>query len=427
MSAVARPPADAQPAARGASWRWPSECWHDGRRALRGAVPSGDRVNPETTDERRRAALAFAGELYERNHPPEVDLEGYDPAADGWGFVPLADVDRVALPERRWIIDGYLSRGTVTGLFGPGGTGKSLLAQTVQTCVANGIGIFGSNVKRGTAIGLMCEDDADEIRRRQRDILRSLSRGAQHSTHGLLLESRVGLANELVTVAPDRSIVPTELYYRLRSLADAVSPSLIVIDNIAQTFPADENSRHAVTAYCNLLTGLAAYADCSILLIGHTAKAAGSEFSGSTAWDAAVRTRLWLERREDGFLELRRRKANYAGDASVLLEWSDGAIREVTDKDDADSALVRQAMPIIREVLEVFTHRQVATSHQPTARNNLITLGLREGLVPFPRAIATRALAALIDSGELVPNVKLPWRKADRHPAFGLAISEQRT
>jgi hypothetical protein len=76
-------------------------------------------------------------------------------------------------------------------------------------------------------------------------------------------------------------------------LADQVRDyraQVLILDNIGQTFGCSENDRHAVTVYVNGCGVLAS----STLLLGHPAKAAGSEFSGSTAWENAVRMRWYL-------------------------------------------------------------------------------------------------------------------------------------
>jgi len=77
----------------------------------------------------------------------------------------------------------------------------------------------------------------------------------------------------------------------------------------------------------------------------------------------------------------------------------------------------------VLEALATFTARQVATSHIPTARTYLIALATKAGLIKAPAPIAARALAAMIDDGRIVPNAELPWRKADRHRAYGLVLA----
>jgi hypothetical protein len=79
-----------------------------------------------------------------------------------------------------------------------------------------------------------------------------------------------------------------------------------------------------------MLQAVAAPTSAAVILMGHTAKLANSEYSGSTAWEAAVRSRLYFGKRlpdqpETGDDDtpdppdvryLCRRKANYAA-----LDW----------------------------------------------------------------------------------------------------------
>ena len=74
-----------------------------------------------------------------------------------------------------------------------------------------------------------------------------------------------------------------------------------------------------------------------MVLLGHVAKAEGSEYSGSTAWDAAVRSRLLLAHEGQGDekqLFLRKPKANYSETDALELEWRDGMLHAVNQFDD---------------------------------------------------------------------------------------------
>ena len=42
------------------------------------------------------------------------------------------------IPDRKWMVDGWVPQGNVTMLAGDGGVGKSLLAQQLLTCAAIG-------------------------------------------------------------------------------------------------------------------------------------------------------------------------------------------------------------------------------------------------------------------------------------------------
>lgn len=380
------------------------------------AMPEGSPANFDLNDYHQQVrSLEAVAELLAQVHEAEPEPRPQ--------YASLADLDTDPPPPRRWAIDQWLPRGTVTALFGGGGIGKSLLIQQTATCIANGVGVFGATVTRGPVLAYLCEDDNDEVRRRQRDILAHLGRSAPYSADGLHIAGRAGYENVLMTFGPDRLPVPAPFLAEIERECERIRPAVLMLDNIAQLFGGLENDRYMVTAFANRLAGIAHRFDCAVLLLGHVAKMQGSEYSGSTAWEAAVRTRLWMERREDGLIELHRRKANYAGQASVVMEYQNGALVEIDESKRDESAAARAAEPKVLEALATFTTRQVATSHAPTARNNLITLAAKAGILKVPAPIAMQALAALIDAGRVLPNAELPWRKADRHRAHGLAFA----
>jgi hypothetical protein len=90
---------------------------------------------------------------------------------------PLAYIDPITLhgqpvPERRWLVEGLVPHGAVTLLGGDGGLGKTLLAQQLVTAAAIGKKWVGLPTAAVKAIGVFCEDDRDELHRRQSDINR---------------------------------------------------------------------------------------------------------------------------------------------------------------------------------------------------------------------------------------------------------------
>ncbi len=92
--------------------------------------------------------------------PPAIVIRVVNPTE--LGFAPV--------PPRIWIVQDWLPIGTVTGNYGDGGTGKTLLSQLLQTSCATCIPWAGQRVLRCKSFGLYCEDAEEELHRRQDDI-----------------------------------------------------------------------------------------------------------------------------------------------------------------------------------------------------------------------------------------------------------------
>lgn len=339
-------------------------------------------------------------------------------------FVDFASLAHTVPAPRRWIWDQWLPRGSVTVLYGRGGHGKSLLAQQLAVCVAKGLPFAGAATQAGPVLGLFAEDDADELLRRGSALYAAMGLDPGDAAGLLHLDARAGKFNTLVSFGRNHLAQPTKLMKALREQCDALRPVLLILDNIAQLFAGDENIRHEVTAFCNELTGVAREFDCAALLLGHLAKSEESEYSGSTAWDAAVRSRLLLARQDDGTTLLRRVKANYSNRDEARLEWQNGAFAALPTARDLAPETLDAIKPQIVKALQVLTARKQAASHLKTARNYLVKLmreeiALHDSIRP---ELLDAALRSMLDSGEVLPAVELPWKSSSRHAVTGLAL-----
>jgi RecA-family ATPase len=388
-------------------------------------------------------------------------------AADPWAEQMLAEIDRLAVykpnghapeqnpvdwrahmkpfgwadkegrepPPRVYVAQDTIPAGCVTSLYGPGGVGKSLIAQQLGTAVALGRPWLGIETTQGRVLGLFCEDGEDELWRRQVRINEAVGCGMA-DLDDFLCEGRTGRANELVIPVQGLS-VGTDLLHAVARATAELKVSLLVLDNIAQMFGANENDRAAVTSFVNRLGGIAIETGAAILLIGHTPKndTSGNGYSGSTAWNAAVRSRLLLDRvpSDDGGeprLLLRRVKSNYApsGDTEIPLVWSNGVLRpegprfmSYADRLDAEMRKGR-ARQAFKDALRTMTAQGRNVSHAVRATNfapkAFKAAGMAEG---FTAAEMTEAMNDLLNDGTIIANARVGIG-ADRHPTFGLAF-----
>ncbi|MGO3930845.1 AAA family ATPase [Rhodopseudomonas pseudopalustris] len=281
---------------------------------------------------------------------PKDAPERPEPITIKW-VAPL-DWEGVTPPVRRFKIANMIPDGEVTLLTGAGGVGKTLLAQQSMTCVALGRPFLGRRTAQCKVMMFLCEDSEDELHLRQRAINKALGVGMADVSDVLRIASRKYMDNLLCTW--DRAtgtMKRSDVWHRLRDDAVKWGAGLIVVDTIADTFGGSEIDRSQVRQFVQACLGrLAQDIGGAVLALGHPSKAGqavgGDGTSGSTAWHASVRSRLYLQHAsQDGsgpFRRLENRKANYgaAGD-TFMLRWHAGAFDMVSGKtlgaDDMDA------------------------------------------------------------------------------------------
>ena len=233
-------------------------------------------------------------------------------------------------PARQWAWADYIPHRQATYLTGPGSAGKSLLSQQLCTCLALGLPFMGKETRQAVAVYVTCEDDADELHRRQKAICEALGVPLSELSGKLHLVSLAGaLGNALVTFTPDGTPIIADSYKTLLHTLRAIGAGFVALDNVAHLFGGNENNRNQVAVFVGLLNNLAAEIDGAVMFLGHPNKA-GQDFSGSTAWENQVRSRLFMEVPKDDegapldpdARTLVRGKANYARNGEqIAFRW----------------------------------------------------------------------------------------------------------
>lgn len=264
--------------------------------------------------------------------PPKPKASTPQPVSDPLDWPALAPLTP---PERRWAIKGWVGFGHVTLLVGQGGIGKTLLAQQMASCLALGREFVAEIPQRLNCLMWACEDDHDELWRRQLAISRWCKAGLEEFHEGLTIVPRHGLDNAIVSTDFGK-LLYSPLIETLRQQANDTKADVVILDNVAQLYGASENDRHAVTAFLNALAG--ALQGKAIILLAHPSRSTGSEFSGSSAWENTARTRLYLgatlpgskaepdANPDDNVRYLSRRKANYSPKDWRRMTYADGAL-----------------------------------------------------------------------------------------------------
>jgi RecA-family ATPase len=423
----------------------------------------------------REEIAAHAGWL---GHLQKLDPLSYDSLTDGWDIINgvpesvILDIEDAAaekiihaktgglkiikpgqwsgktVPPREWVVEDWLPRGKVTSLYGDGGLGKTLTAQMLATCLSVGGDWLGEKTQESNVLAVLCEDDEDEIHRRQEDINSHyvMDMKTWETQDTLSYMCREGEDSLLMTFDSQSIGTLTPFWTNLRDAAVAQKADVIVLDTLADIFGGNEVSRLEVRQFVQrALLGLAQAIGGSVLFLAHPSqagKASGQGFSGSTAWNNSVRSRWYLSSMEDdgrsGLRRLSRVKSNYSAsgsDTDKILEWTKGAftlVRSVGDG-EVDSVTGRFVADI-----EMETAIQDAIAHAD-AKEIVLSVGKAGGgtyvvayaklHIPAAQKYNTEEIEKVLknmkESGSLDKKPKTWYRPDSNRKAEGLTYIDQ--
>lgn len=274
----------------------------------------------------RRLPLQINGAAYEVPAQAEPERD----AAMDWEA--LADKEP---PPRVWHMQDWLST-TPTLFAGGGGIGKTLLAQTIATALACGKRFLEDVARPIVVLMWCCEDEHDELWRRQIPICKYFGVSMRELTDMLIIKPRVGMDNVLMARA-NGGIGWTRVREELRQQVRDYGASVLFLDNARHMFLGDESDGGQVTTFMNGLAGLGATGAFTPVVLAHPARSSGSEFAGSAAWENAVRMRWFLSmtppdaKDEDPQIDetvryISKRKANYAARDCIKLTRKNGVL-----------------------------------------------------------------------------------------------------
>lgn len=262
----------------------------------------------------------------------------------------LREIMDTDYPPTQWIWDKFVLEGEVNLLYADGGVGKSMLALNLAIHCASGLPFIGDRTKSTPVLILFAEDGEAEVHRRANAICSSIKdqnckqRGTT-SDSSLKKNPPIYLwcnpvdGATLATIGDTGEIDEESRLHNLRAeLKKIGKPTFVVLDSLIDLFNMNEILRPPVNAALKkVLGGLCREFDCTILVLAHPSKASksdGSHYSGSTAFNNAVRQRLTLEvvkgqeNLEMGApkaLMLSVAKSNYGSDARKEI-WLSGCV-----------------------------------------------------------------------------------------------------
>jgi RecA-family ATPase len=317
------------------------------------------------------------------------DPSGYVPpgkAAIDWTKLPPLKILRpeewydIEIPERRWAVPNWLPYGTVIGLYGDGGVGKSTLAMQLQAAGARGGEWCGMVAEPFRSLGLYCEDDKDELQRRHASIAKA-ARLSREDAANMRMVSRYGEDNLLMTFTSRGAGELTPLHKQVIEQARDERAQLVIWDTVSDGFAGNENDRTQVRQFVQTALGSIVRAiDGTVVALAHPSRSGlkeGTGESGSTGWNGAFRARAFFARPqmgEGGEIEdsaariLSLKKSNYGPPVrDIKLRWRDGAF--VFHPETGSSAYKLSADDIFLQLLDKMMAEGVTLSRLSKSSN----------------------------------------------------------
>jgi len=367
----------------------------------------------------RYGAEAFKALLSSPETKPAQSVEAYDPP------VSLADLMAVDYPPTEWVWNNLVLKGETNLLFGDGGVGKSLLALHLAIGVAAGKPVLGDATMHMPVLALFAEDSPAQVQQRTHSILIEWGLEAKGDLPIRLWCQPRG-ETALAQIEDTGAVKEMPRLHALRAeLAEIGQPALVVLDSLADLFAMNESLRLPVNAALKqVLGGLCRDFGATVLVLAHPSKTSmqdGTHYSGSTAFNNAVRQRLTLEisPREPGEFSdgppprsLKVAKSNYGARAEKTL-WFYGATIEELPRPAADDGKARAL-------------RRICVAAAITAASNNVPLNRRDGIPSIvfqdaEKAIGRRPSRQQVKNAfdEAVRDKELVYVMSTRHRSAG--------
>jgi RecA-family ATPase len=301
------------------------------------ARPGNGGLGEDDLDEIRRGFNAgYHGSANGGDPPP-------DPATwrERLQLRSAADIEGKPIKAREWDVPEWMPRGHLTGLYGPGSSGKTTLAMQLAAEGSVGGHVLGLPVRKCRPVAVLGEDDEDEIDRRIRSIAHGYNRKLSDYGEFKFLP-RLGEDNLLAARVRSR-LVTTPFYADLAQMIADEKRDLVVLDGVVEIFGGNMNDPTEVAWFLSKLIALGKPSRASVMMLGHPNKAGSSEFLGCGTWENKPRARWYFARpkaEKDGEDQdwndprrvLAKSKSNLSLRDRLDVVWRDGMFRAADPK-----------------------------------------------------------------------------------------------
>jgi hypothetical protein len=327
-------------------------------------------------------------------------------------LVNAASLAGKPVPERQWLVPGWIPMEQVTLLYGDGAVGKSLAA--LQLCTSAGALWFGLPVKQGPAMFITAEDSDGELHRRLVDIERETKRPLANMGH-LNLSSFADEDAIMAALNGAGQLVKTTFYDEVVAIVQETKPVLLVLDTLADIYGGNEVVRAQARAFINMLRKIAIAHNLAVVVLAHPSldgMRSGTGTSGSTGWSNSVRSRLYLDRVHDAdgsepdtnARVLRSMKMNYGSVGNeIRMRWQKGVfVTEGVATSGDPIVTAAKAERVFLELLDRTNGHSVRVSASPNANNYAPKVFTKDALKQgVKKRDLVDAMARLMDRGKI--------------------------
>lgn len=341
-------------------------------------------------------------------------FEGFNPeTGDVLEVINAASL--VGLPEEEpgFLFEDFIPKNEVSLMIGDGGTGKSQLVTQAAFAVAAGKDFMGmENQTQMPVIMVSCEDSVNVFQKRKYYIEREGGFAYENAAKDIYYIPRKGKSTVLGSVTGFK--VQTTKFYRELDhyLGTIPGEKLLVLDTLADIFAGNENERSTVNQFVKyVLNSLVEKHQTTIVLIAHPPKS-GSDYSGSTAWNNAVRARYTFKRPEENgkpnlqsnLRILETSKSNYSEvGMKVYMEFKHGVfVFDESNGQDFVDDISQGVSDMLFEHIKLAADNKTPFNDHHNAANPVFALEIRTKTGGFAtKKEIQRALNSLISAGKV--------------------------
>lgn len=369
-------------------------------------------------------------------HEPPLDVA--EPSIR-FSEVDVSGLEHSEPIPQAWWWDGYVPAGHVTLWGGHGGVGKSLLALMLAVSVAMGTKFLGKQTNPGSVLYFSAEDPGSLVRSRLARICRAWQIDASALSERLRIIDATDIDAALYSerrIAGVRAGATTPTYEALREYVNANAIDVLILDNASDVFDGDEIVRSLVRGFIRSLASLVRSNGGGVVLLAHVdkitsraGKVAGSEgYSGSTAWNNSVRSRLLQLEVAIGMLELQHQKCNLGPKQKpVQLAWPEGQALPAMVEADATAQQHRSEPDEVRALVSlVRDYYRRGEWVSPSMQGSTSAARLFASEAAYPRHLRAAEVAQRLRTAERLGYLRREnYKGADRHVRERWAVLER--